>query len=203
MPNFERKVLVLDSRYQPVKIVSLEAGFTLLYTQRAVSILDSDRSLRTINSTFNVPWIILLQNCSPRVKKTMTPRLSRHNVYLRDGYACQYCGWRGALSNLTLDHLIPCSRGGKTIWENVITACRSCNHRKGSRTIEELGVRPKAMPFRPSFSPTAIFALRYGLTRLNVPKQWEDYLDLSITDQLVKLFHVDEPEHEIVLSKAG
>lgn len=186
-----------------MKIVSLESGFTLLYTQRAVTILDSERILRSINSTFPVPWIILLQNCAPRVKKTMTPRLSRHNVYLRDSYACQYCGWRGALSNLTLDHLIPCSRGGKTIWENVITACRSCNHRKGSRTIEELGVRPKTMPFRPSFSPTAIFALRYGLTRLNVPKQWEDYLDLSITDQLVKLFHADEPEHEIVLSKAG
>lgn len=188
MPSFERKVLVLDSRYQPVKVVSLEVGFVLLYTDRATSVTDSERTLRSVNSTYKVPWVIALNSCSPRTRRSLSPRFSRQNVYLRDGYSCQYCGWMGPLSHLTLDHLLPSAKGGKTSWENVVTACRPCNHRKGARTIEELGVRPRNMPFRPTFSSTAIFALRFGLTRKNAPEVWRPYIDFSVTDKLLAIY---------------
>jgi hypothetical protein len=86
-----------------------------------------------------------------------------------------------------MDHLIPLARGGKTTWENIVTACKHCNLRKGARTIEELGLRLPRMPERPRFSGTALFALRYGLHRNNIPEAWMGYVDLTMSDRLIEL----------------
>jgi 5-methylcytosine-specific restriction endonuclease McrA len=185
MANFERRVLVLDSRYEPVKIVGLHVGFVLLFTERASPVLDSPRLIRSVTQSFTVPWIIRQHNCSPRNKKSHGPRFSRQNVYLRDGFRCQYCNCSGSLLNLTLDHLIPLARGGKTSWDNIVTACKTCNLRKGARTIEELGIRLPRMPERPQFNTTALFALRYGLTSRNIPEPWLGYVDLSVSNRLL------------------
>lgn len=185
MANFERRVLVLDSRYEPSKIVGLNTGFVLLYSDRASTVIDSSRMIRSVSQSFTVPWIIRLHNCPPRNKKAHGPRFSRQNVYLRDGFRCQYCHWTGALTNLTLDHLIPLARGGKTSWDNIVTACKACNLRKGARTIEELGLRLPRMPERPQFNSSALFALRYGLTSRNMPEAWMGYVDLSLSDRLL------------------
>lgn len=185
MPNFERRVLVLDSRYEPVKIVGLQTGFVLLYTERASSVIDSQRIIRSVSNSYTVPWILRLYNCSPKNKKNSGPRFSRQNVYLRDGYRCQYCNWTGALVNLTLDHLVPLARGGKTSWENIVTACKNCNLRKGSRTIEELGLRLARLPERPHFNSTSLFALRYGLNSSNIPEAWAGYVDLSMSNKVI------------------
>jgi len=91
------------------------------------------------------------------------------------------------LLNLTLDHLIPLARGGKTSWENIVTACKACNLRKGARTIEELGIRLARPPGRPQFNTTALFALRYGLTSHNIPESWVGYVDLSISNRLIDI----------------
>lgn len=184
MANFERRVLILDSRYEPVKIVGLQTGFVLLYTDRAAALIDSPRIIRSISNVYTVPWIVRLQNCSPRNRKASGPRFSRQNVYLRDGFRCQYCNWTGSLLNLTMDHLIPLARGGKTSWENIVTACKACNLRKGARTIEELGLRLPRMPVRPNFNNTALFALRYGLNSQNIPEAWNGYVDLSFSNRL-------------------
>ncbi|MEY4064264.1 MAG: hypothetical protein RIR26_472 [Pseudomonadota bacterium] len=186
MPNFERRVLVLDSRYEPVKIVGLQTGFVLLYTDRASSVLDSPRLIRSVSNSYTVPWIVRFHNCSPKHKKNCGPRFSRQNVYLRDGFRCQYCNWSGALVNLTLDHLLPLARGGKTTWDNIVTACKNCNLRKGSRTIEELGLRLARLPERPHFNSTSLFALRYGLNSHNIPEAWSGYVDLSMSDKLIE-----------------
>lgn len=187
MASFERRVLVLDSRYEPVKIVGLHVGFVLLFTDRASPVLDSPRQIRSVTQSFTVPWIIRLHNCAPRLKKSHGPRFSRQNVYLRDGFRCQYCQCSGSLLNLTLDHLIPLARGGKTSWENIVTACKACNLRKGARTIEELGIRLARPPGRPQFNTTALFALRYGLTSHNIPESWVGYVDLSISNRLIDI----------------
>ncbi|MEY2987777.1 MAG: hypothetical protein RJB13_1298 [Pseudomonadota bacterium] len=187
MPNFERRVLVLDSRYEPVKIVSIHTGFVLLFTERASSVVESARVIRSVSSSHLVPWIIRLHNAAPRNRRSGGPRFSRQNIYLRDGYRCQYCNWTGSILNLTMDHLIPLSRGGKTTWENIVTACKHCNLKKGSRTIEELGLRLPRMPERPRFSGTALFALRYGLHRNNIPDAWMGYIDLTMSDRLNEL----------------
>jgi hypothetical protein len=85
-----------------------------------------------------------------------------------------------------MDHLIPLARGGKTSWDNIVTACKSCNLRKGARTIEELGLRLPRLPERPHFNGTALFALRYGLNRLNIPEPWVGYVDLSVSNRLIE-----------------
>lgn len=186
MTNFERRVLVLDSRYEPVKIVGLNVGFVLLYTDRASSVIDSSRVIRSVSDSYTVPWIVRLLNCAPRNRRVTGPRFSRQNVYLRDGFRCQYCSWTGSILNLTLDHLIPLARGGKTTWDNIVTACKACNLRKGARTIEELGLRLPRMPERPHFHGNALFALRYGLNSLNIPEPWSGYVDLSVSNRLIE-----------------
>lgn len=186
MTNFERRVLVLDSRYEPVKIVGLHIGFVLLFTDRASSVIDSPRIIRSVSNSYTVPWIVRLLNCAPKNRRVSGPRFSRQNIYLRDGFRCQYCSWSGTLLNLTLDHLIPLARGGKTSWDNIVTACKACNLRKGARTLEELGIRLPRLPERPAFNNTALFALRYGLTSLNIPEPWVGYVDLSVSNRLIE-----------------
>lgn len=195
MPNFERRVLVLDSRYEPVKVVSVHTGFVLLYTERASTVVESPRVIRSVSSTHPVPWIIRLHNAAPRKRRMVGPRFSRQNIYLRDGYRCQYCNWTGSVLNLTMDHLIPLARGGKTTWENIVTACKHCNLKKGSRTIEELGLRLPRMPERPRFNGIALFALRYGLHRQNIPQAWVGYVDLSISDRLLEMNIFEKPKN--------
>lgn len=185
MPSFERKVLVLDSRYEPVKIVSLEQGFVLSYTGRAQAVIESTRAIRSVSRAFYVPWIICLRSCAPRVRRMSGPRFSRQNVYLRDSFRCQYCLAAGSADELTLDHLVPSAKGGKTSWDNIVTACRSCNVRKGSRNLEETGFRLLKLPVRPRISPPALFVLRYGLTAENIPDPWRAFVDLEAADKLL------------------
>lgn len=197
MSSFERKVLVLDSRYEPVKVVTMQTGFVLLYTERAVPVVESERSIRSISRTYAVPWIIRLNNSSPKGRRLHGPRFSRQNVYLRDGYRCQYCNWTGPLANLTLDHLIPSAKGGKTTWDNIVTACKTCNLRKGMRSPEEVGLRLAHPPVRPHFHPASLFPLRYGLNRNNIPPVWLPYVDLTIIDRLSAALHGALPEHPV------
>ena len=184
MPNCDRKVLVLDARYEPVKILTMEQGFVLLYTGRAETVVDSDRVLHGVRQGYTVPWVVRLKGSSPRYRPSVTPRLSRQNVYLRDGYRCQYCLTSPPLNQLTLDHLFPFSRGGRTTWDNVVTACKTCNHRKGARTIEEIGIKPFAFPAKPQFKPIWIFVLRYGLTPENVPVAWIGFIDFGVLQKM-------------------
>jgi 5-methylcytosine-specific restriction endonuclease McrA len=76
-------------------------------------------------------------------------KFSRVNVYSRDGYRCQYCGVRFAASQLSYDHVVPRAAGGRTEWTNIVTACRDCNTRKGSKICDEAGMWPVRAPFRP------------------------------------------------------
>jgi 5-methylcytosine-specific restriction endonuclease McrA len=201
MTNFERKVLVLDSRYEPVKIVSMHVGFVLLYTERAETLVESDRTIRSVSRTFTVPWILRLNNSFPKNRRLQGPRFSRQNVYLRDGYRCQYCNWSGPLAHLTLDHLIPSSKGGKTTWENIVTACKTCNLRKGMRAPEEVGLRLNQPPARPQFHPGSLFALRFGLNRNNIPPVWLPYVDLSVLDKMTQAI-ASSPLNELPDEKA-
>jgi 5-methylcytosine-specific restriction endonuclease McrA len=80
-------------------------------------------------------------------------KFSRQNVYQRDKYCCQYCGERKPLSQLSYDHVVPRAAGGRTVWENIVTACRTCNSRKDSQTCDEAGMWPLHRPVRPKALP--------------------------------------------------
>jgi 5-methylcytosine-specific restriction endonuclease McrA len=100
-------------------------------------------------------------------------KFSRHNIYLRDGNRCQYCGHKFTSSELSLDHVIPLSRGGTSSWENVICACLACNVKKGNRTPAEASMRLIAPPRKPRWHPVGNF----GSNKLH--PAWRNFLDLA------------------------
>ncbi len=92
--------------------------------------------------------------------KAYEPPLTNRALFARDGYFCLYCGDSFTTRNLTRDHVIPKSRGGKDVWPNVVTSCRSCNHRKGARTPTEWGVKLIAVPYVPCYAKHLMLANR-------------------------------------------
>ncbi|MBX7215215.1 MAG: HNH endonuclease, partial [Thermoflexales bacterium] len=104
-----------------------------------------------------------------RVPRNLPMPLSRRAILLRDGYTCQYCGAQPGKDALTIDHILPRSRGGRTDWENVTTACGACNRRKGNRLPDEANMRLLNPPIRPRF---------WNMALLTVPgnEVWRRYL---------------------------
>lgn len=161
------KSLVLNRSYLPVHVTTVRRAFSLLYRGVAravdenyrtfdfadwttVSTLDSE-VVGLVSGLVRVPRVILLVSFDRVPRREV--RFSRHNIFMRDGSACQYCGARKARSELNLDHVVPRSRGGMTTWENIVCACLDCNRRKGGRTPEEAGIRLRRRPRRPSWTP--------------------------------------------------
>jgi 5-methylcytosine-specific restriction endonuclease McrA len=102
------------------------------------------------------------------------PAFTRYNIYLRDEFVCQYCGDEFAVENLTFDHVIPRSRGGRTTWENVVAACAPCNHVKGNRTPREAMMPLITVPHRPT--KTELNRRAPDLRYRNYHHTWLDYL---------------------------
>lgn len=141
------KVLVLNQDYQAISVCSAERAFVLVYLDKAELISNNKtRKMRTVNSEYVFPSIIRLNRYINLPYKKVA--LSRQNIFKRDGHQCVYCGTRG---NLTVDHVLPRSRGGRDSWHNLATACQRCNTLKGDRTPEEAEMRMAHKPFRPSF----------------------------------------------------
>ena len=121
---------------------------------------------KMVNEKFPLPEIIKLANYVPLSYSEIV--LSRKNIYLRDNHTCQYCGKNG--SELTIDHIIPKSRGGKETWENMVVCCARCNNRKGDRSLEDAGMSLIGEPYRP---PSSLYL---HMTRLsNIPQSWYNY----------------------------
>lgn len=161
-------VLVLNRFYMPVNIVTAKRAFCMLaagiarvldhehrtFDFRSWSELSAavhDETVGLVDRIIRIPRVVLLSTYDRFPKRTV--RFSRINIMLRDHYTCQYCGKRFPRSKLNIDHVIPRSRGGKTEWENVVTSCHNCNHRKGNRMPEEVHLRPMKMPARPRATP--------------------------------------------------
>lgn len=140
------RVAVLSRDYEPLTYCDVERAITLLYLNKAEVIKATERVVRAVSCVYQIPKVIRLLY---RTARRYVPyvKYSRRNVQIRDRYSCQYCG---VSQDLTIDHVVPLSRGGRTTWENVVTACRKCNGRKGSRTPEEAGMRLKTVPRRPA-----------------------------------------------------
>ncbi|HEV7346722.1 HNH endonuclease [Telluribacter sp.] len=142
-----RKVLVLNQDYSALSVCSVPKAFLLVYMNKAELLAQSPTHvLRSVSEVFPMPTVIRLHRYVHLPYRGVM--MTRQNIFKRDGNRCQYCGIG---DDLTLDHVMPKSRGGKTNWDNLATACKRCNSRKGDYTPEEAGMSLRQRPFKPSF----------------------------------------------------
>ncbi len=148
-------------------------AFRLVFGAKAEVVEYDQRHVRSIRSAHQAPSVIRLQHQVRRPRPRV--KLSRREIFIRDRYTCQYCGRTGG-SDLTLDHVMPRHRGGPHTWENLVTACKPCNHRKGGNTPEEARIRLARPPFEPRSDIYSLFTPYLADTR---NEGWRDYLFLG------------------------
>lgn len=164
------QVLLLNLSYEPLKVINWKKAITLLCLGKVEVIEEYGRDIRSVSMTIRLPSVVRLLRMVKRPKRPV--RFSRQNIYARDRYRCQYCGVRFPTEELTYDHVLPRSRGGRTEWENIVTCCVACNRKKGGKTPEEARMHLIRKPFRPTWVP----ALRITIGIKEVPNTWRDYL---------------------------
>ena len=128
-------VLLLNITYEPLNIINWKKAITLLLLGKVEVLEEYGREIRSMSFTLRLPSVVRLLRM---VRRPHAPvKFSRQNIYTRDKYSCQYCGTRLPPEELTYDHVVPKSRGGKTVWTNIVTCCMHCNRKKGGRTPAE------------------------------------------------------------------
>lgn len=151
------KALVLDATYYPVQIIDWKKAMILFFTDRA-EVVDyhEDIEIRSTSSSFKLPKVLRLYQ---KVNKLTQVKFNRSNVFYRDKFICQYCSQKFKEVELTLDHVMPKSRNGKTSWENIVTSCHPCNNKKANRTPRECGFKLLNNPRQPNWTPMMAFRL--------------------------------------------
>jgi len=145
--------LLLNATFQPLQVISWQKALQLFFSGKVEIIEESDRLVRSVTISIRAPLVIRLLKYIPERHRRTLVRFTRNNIFLRDQYTCQYCGRRPGLAHLTMDHVIPVSRKGPKSWENIVTACRTCNLNKGGRTPDEAGMKLRTVPAKPHFLP--------------------------------------------------
>ena len=161
------QVLVLNASYEPLNVTSVRRAHVLVFKGKAEVIEELDKPLHSASDTYPWPHVIRLVQYV-RVPRAVQRKISRRALFARDGWRCVYCGTTAG--RLTLDHVVPRSRGGTSVWENVVTSCAPCNMRKGNRLPHEI-----EMPLRrPPRAPAPVLFIR--LAAPNIPHGWRQYL---------------------------
>ena len=163
-------VLVLNQNYQPLNVCNVRRALVLLDREKAELMENGRGHVNTVSRPFPVPSVIRLYHMVKR--PLVRRRLSRRAVFARDRYTCQYCGIQSR--SLTLDHIHPRSRGGRHEWENVVSACKRCNHRKAGRTPTEASMRLERTPAAPRPNPFYPFESRTVLDEWRPFIPWVD-----------------------------
>ncbi|GMQ27135.1 HNH endonuclease [Algoriphagus sp. oki45] len=165
----DKRVLVLNLDHSPVAVVSPQKAIVLVLLEKA-NILSTYQLLeiRTVSRSFEYPAVIRLSQYKNVPYRGVL--LNRNNLFRRDNGECQYCGSR---RHLTIDHIIPRSKGGKTSWTNLVTACNRCNVNKGDKTPEQAGMVLKKEPIKPSLS---YFLAEYAERQA---EEWLPFLSVS------------------------
>jgi 5-methylcytosine-specific restriction endonuclease McrA len=142
------RVLVLNQNFEPLNVCPMRRAFSLVGDGKAEVIETGTVSVRTSNALYVCPSVIRLLYLIKRVHPVA--KLTRRELFIRDNYTCQYCGKQSR--DLTIDHVIPRHRGGPHRWENLVSACKTCNHRKGGRSPHEAHMRLLSEPSQPRVS---------------------------------------------------
>ena len=141
------RVLVLNATYEPINVCTLRRAAVLLLKEKAELLERRKGALHSERMTMERPDVIRLVSYVRIPREAHRRKITRRAVLARDSWTCQYCGSRK--SGLTVDHVIPRSRGGKSVWENIVAACATCNRRKGNRLPREIQMHPRKSPRAP------------------------------------------------------
>lgn len=140
------RVLVLNATYEPINVCTVRRAVILLLKHRAEMVEEGLSTLRSERASVARPAVIRLSNYVRLPRDAHRRKITRRAVFARDGWECQYCGCR---SQLTVDHVIPRSKGGSSEWENIVASCAPCNRRKGDLLPRQANMHPRRTPARP------------------------------------------------------
>lgn len=163
----DQRVLLLNSTFEPLNIISARRAYKLLFAKKAHAIEQSTTFLHTVRSRLKIPSVIQI---AYYIRKPYSrPKFSKKAIFIRDNYHCQYCG--KYTNKPTIDHIIPRSKNGRTDWQNVVTACPACNNKKGDRTLKDANMRLLHEPFEPKY---VIYSASQAPKNL---ESWHKYFD--------------------------
>ena len=170
----QRPALILNADYRPLSYFPLslwpwQEAIKAVYLKRVNVAAEYEEVVRSEKLTLPLPSVIVLKNY---VVPTKTVPFTRATLFLRDEFTCQYCGYKG--KDLTFDHVVPKSRGGRTRWDNVVAACQSCNLRKAAKTTSQAGFKLKKVPSKPS--PEVLLNKGKKFPPSDMHKSWNDFL---------------------------
>jgi 5-methylcytosine-specific restriction endonuclease McrA len=160
-------VLVLNATYEPINVCTVRRAVVLLLKEKAEVIEHSDWALHSASTSLQRPVVIRLVTYVRIPRDTHRRKITRRAVFARDEWMCQYCGSR---SNLTVDHVIPKSKGGNSSWENIVASCAPCNRRKGDALPRQVGMKLLRQPRTPK--PTVFI----HVASPTIPAAWMQYL---------------------------
>lgn len=163
-------VLFLDAQWRPLRVEPWQRAIADLFLGKVEVIeYSKDRMIQGVDRTHRMPLVVrVLRNFK---RDRIRIKFSRINIYARDRFICQYCAERKLTEDLTFDHVMPRSRGGRTTWENIVTACITCNSDKADRTPEEAGLKLLTKPRKPAYLPA--ITVKVGGSR--IPEEWKPY----------------------------
>lgn len=170
MSAVDANVLVLNLDYQPLNVCNVRRAVVLLSKEKAEMIERNGHIILSQRLKIPSPSVIRLAYHVKRPRPVV--KLNRKEILQRDDYTCQYCGRR--THDLTVDHVLPRHRGGQHVWENVVAACKVCNHRKGGKTLQETHMHLVRRPFRPPSTPRYLFS-----SYLKTEHTWHKFLGVE------------------------
>jgi len=165
-----QQVLLLNASFEPLNVINWKRALKLVFLEKVEVLEESDTEVHSASEALRVPQVVRLLRFVGFRKRDV--KFSRQNIYARDKYRCQYCSKKLPVKELTIDHVVPRSRGGGTNWENIVTCCKPCNRRKGGRTPDEANFKLKRAPYKPSWLHG--FRARFAVRR--PPDSWRDYM---------------------------
>ena len=160
-------VLVLNANFEPLNVCNIRRAVCLMVLDKASLVMNGRGEIHTVDRSYPRPSVIRLQKMIHRPRPKV--KLTRKEVFRRDNFTCQYCG--STTRDLTIDHVQPRHLNGPHSWENVVTACAYCNHKKGGRTLEQSGMVLRNKPIEPPSS--AIYIYNHYLSN---NEEWEQFL---------------------------
>lgn len=176
-----KKVLTLSPSYEPIGAISWERAVSLLFSDK-IYVLERYSNIRVSSpsTTLDLPSVVVFKHGHRKLKRSI--RFSRNNVWLRDEGRCQYCLTDIGISDFTIDHVVPKTRGGKSTWENVVVSCYSCNQEKGEKPLQECRLKLHKQPCKPSYLPFTTDVQSMYSDASKVPDEWKFYLGVLDDD---------------------